>query len=45
MDKYREELEQGVRFSIPQYNYSLSMCMQSLNILALQVPEKTDSNF
>ena len=36
-----EEQEQGVGFSISQYNNTLSMCIQSFNTLALKVPEKT----
>ena len=36
-----EEQEQGVQFSIPQYNNSLSKCILSLKILAIIVPEIT----
>ena len=34
-------IEKGVRFSNPQYNNSLSMCISGFNILALKIPEKT----
>ena len=41
--KDRNWTNKGVRFSIPQYNNSLSMCIQSFSILALKVPEKTQT--
>ena len=37
MDKHREELTGECQFSVPQYNFSLSICIPNMNIFTLMV--------